>query len=104
MIIKRNTIIATAIILFFVPDIFVFAKTIQIDEKRFITYIADPKKQDIEFYWKDDKNENFRSIQNLRLWLDKHKQKLVFAMNGGMYKPDGSLKGSSSKMKKLYQH
>jgi len=69
-----------------------FAKHLREDE-RFITYIADPKKMDIHFYWKDDKGENFRSIQNLKSWLENGKRKLIFAMNGGMYKPDGSPQG-----------
>jgi uncharacterized protein YigE (DUF2233 family) len=60
------------------------------DDDRFISYTADPKKMDLQFYWKDDKNEPFRSIGNLKSWLEKNKKKLVFAMNGGMYKTDNS--------------
>lgn len=56
----------------------------------FITYTADAKKQDIQFYWKDGKGENFRSIQRLKSWFEENKKELVFAMNGGMYKTDNS--------------
>ena len=59
----------------------------------FISYTVDPRKQDLRFYWKDDKQENFRSIQNLKTWLAKNHRTLVFAMNGGMYKPDNSPQG-----------
>ena len=44
-------------------------------------------------YWKDDKGQVFKSIQNLKDWLDTKKRKLVFAMNGGMYKTDHSALG-----------
>jgi uncharacterized protein YigE (DUF2233 family) len=51
------------------------------------------KKQDIKLYWKDNKQANFKSIGNLKSWLDGKKQKLFFAMNGGMYTQDNSPKG-----------
>jgi uncharacterized protein YigE (DUF2233 family) len=60
------------------------------DEGLFISYTADTKKQSLQFYWKDDKNEPLRSIGNLKSWVEKSKKKLVFAMNGGMYKTDNS--------------
>lgn len=90
---KRNLILVLTTILFLTAGVFVFAKRQQTEDGRFITYIVDPKKQDIKFYWKDDENQNFGSIENLKSRLEKHQQKLVFAMNGGMYKPDGSPQG-----------
>lgn len=72
----------------------VFAKTPQVDNSRFVTYyVVDTKKQDLELYWKDDKGQNFGSIQHLKTWLESDNRKLVFAMNGGMYKQDGSPQG-----------
>ena len=86
----NRTFILTITILFAAAGIFVFAKK---TDDRFINYTVDTKKEDIQLYWKDDRNENFRSIQNLKLWLEKNKRKLVFAMNAGMYKPDNSPQG-----------
>jgi uncharacterized protein YigE (DUF2233 family) len=63
------------------------------NDDRFITYVVNPKKQDLKLYWKNEKGENFRSIQNLKSWLQKNKKELAFAMNGGMYKPDNSPQG-----------
>ena len=60
------------------------------NDESFISYTADPKKQDLKLYWKDDKQQNFKSIQNLKTWLEKNNKKLVFAMNAGMYKEDYS--------------
>ena len=91
---KRIKIFISTIILFLATaGIFSFAKNDQPDDNRFVSYKVDTKKQDIKLYWKDDRNEIFRSIQNLKLWIDKSKRKLVFAMNAGMYKPDNSPQG-----------
>jgi uncharacterized protein YigE (DUF2233 family) len=88
---KRIAVLVLTFIFLF-AFIGTFAKYFQ-DDDRFITYIADPKQQNIRLYWKDDHGENFGSIQNLKSWIEKRKEKLVFAMNGGMYKPDGSPQG-----------
>jgi len=91
---KRNRlIILTAILIFATAGVFVFAGKFQIADDRFVSYRMDTKKQDIQLYWKDDKNVNFKSIQDLKMWLEKKKRKLVFAMNGGMYKQDNSPQG-----------
>lgn len=63
------------------------------DENRFVTYIVNPKKQDLKFYLKNEKQENFRSILNLKNWVESKNKKLIFAMNGGMYQKDGSPQG-----------
>jgi uncharacterized protein YigE (DUF2233 family) len=48
---------------------------------------VDPKQQPVRMYWKDDKGEKLRSIKRLRTWLQARHQRLLFATNGGMYKP-----------------
>ncbi|MBX9783104.1 MAG: phosphodiester glycosidase family protein [Chitinophagaceae bacterium] len=60
------------------------------EEASFVSFISDPQKQNLSFYWKDENNIPFKSIQNLKQWLQKRKTHLVFAMNGGMYKEDNS--------------
>jgi len=55
-----------------------------------LIYCINPKKQQVKFYWKDDTNQPFRNFENLKNWLNKRGQKLVFAMNGGMYKTNNS--------------
>ena len=91
---KRNRVlILTTLFILVVAGIFVFAQRQKNTDNRFISYIVDTKKQDIKLYWKDDKQENFKSIQNLKMWLDKNKMKLVFAMNAGMYRKDNSPQG-----------
>jgi uncharacterized protein YigE (DUF2233 family) len=62
-------------------------------DDRFLSYIADPARTDIRFYWKDGQGEMLRSLQNLKLFAEKNHKQLVFAMNGGMYKADHSPQG-----------
>ncbi len=59
-------------------------------EERFISYQIDPEKQQLKLYWKDDQQQIFGSILRLQSWLASHRQRLVFGMNGGMYKTDQS--------------
>ena len=58
-----------------------------------VSYTANPHKQDIKLYWKNNKGEIFKSIQNLKNFTESKKQTLVFAMNAGMYKKDNSPQG-----------
>jgi len=90
---KRSGISLLISILILTSVVFAFTLRPQQDDERFISYVVDPKNQELKLYWKDDKSKNFGSIVNLRSWLETHKRKLVFAMNGGMYKPDGSPQG-----------
>jgi len=62
-------------------------------ESDFICYLVNPKNENIELFWKNDKGKIFGSIQNLKVWLSNHEKELVFAMNGGMYKKDQSPQG-----------
>ncbi|HJP61829.1 MAG TPA: phosphodiester glycosidase family protein, partial [Mucilaginibacter sp.] len=89
---KRPEIFLLISMLILSVGLFAFISNRQQDD-HFVSYIVDPKKQDLKLYWQNDKNENFGSIGNLRTWLETRKRKLVFAMNGGMYKPDGSPQG-----------
>ena len=91
--IRKRFFILTIILIFVTGGTFVFAQNVKSADDRFVSYIVDTKKQDIKFYWKDDKQENFRNIQNLKMWLDKNHKTLLFAMNGGMYKQDNSPQG-----------
>ncbi len=62
-------------------------------EEKILSYTVDPTSQNLKFYWRDDSENVFKSINNLKTWLEKKQGTLVFAMNGGMYKPDNSPQG-----------
>ncbi|MDO7848069.1 phosphodiester glycosidase family protein [Hymenobacter sp. M29] len=53
----------------------------------FISYRADLRRTPLRLYWKDDHNQRFKSLEGLKKWLDARGQKLVFAMNAGMFDP-----------------
>ncbi len=97
----RSKIFNIILIIFGIAGIFLFARRSTIIDQRFISYIADSKKQTIKFYWKNEKQENFKSIQNLKSWLDEKHTPLVFAMNGGMYMEDNSPLGLFIENKKV---
>lgn len=54
----------------------------------YITYIADPEKQDIQLYWKDDSSRLIGNFERLNYLLARKQRQLVFATNGGMYMED----------------
>lgn len=60
-------------------------------DSEFISFTTEPLR--IKMYWKDDRGEILGSIQNLKQYVETKKQKLRFAMNGGMYLKDNSPQG-----------
>lgn len=89
---KSRTFLSTVIILL-VATVACSFFAMRHEDDHFVSYQVNPQKQALNLYWKNDKNANFGSIQNLKLWLNNSKRKLIFAMNAGMYKPDGSPQG-----------
>lgn len=57
-------------------------------DDRILAYSVDTKKQNLQFYWKNDKGEILGSIQNLKNYVESKNLTLNFAMNGGMYMED----------------
>ena len=55
-----------------------------------ISYTVDLKKQELQFYWKDDSGNIFKSIQHLKDFREHKHKRLLFAMNGGMFNADNS--------------
>ena len=64
-----------------------------IENDKFVSYIVNPKKQNLEFFWKNENGENYKNAENLILKLKTKNKKLVFSTNGGMYKKDNSPQG-----------
>ncbi|WP_210517492.1 phosphodiester glycosidase family protein [Hymenobacter terricola] len=59
----------------------------------FISYRVDLRQQQLKLYWKDDRNQRFKSLEGLKKWLHAHGQNLVFAMNAGMFNPNYAPQG-----------
>ncbi len=89
------------LLLFVLAGIFLFSQNKKNGDDRFVTYIVDSKKQEVKLYWKNDTDENLKSIQNLKLWVEKKNKKLLFAANAGMYKTDNSPLGLFIEDKKI---
>lgn len=85
--------ILTILIVLVTAGIFASTQKPKRADDQFVSYIVDTKKQDLKLYWKDDQQEIFKSIQNLKTWLNKKHKKLAFAMNAGIYKKDNSPQG-----------
>ncbi|MBO9631748.1 MAG: phosphodiester glycosidase family protein [Chitinophagaceae bacterium] len=66
-----------------------------------ISYTINPSKQALELFWKDDRGRTVGNLQQLSTMLQSKHQKLVFAMNGGMYKEDQSPLGLFIQHQKL---
>ncbi|WP_261990036.1 phosphodiester glycosidase family protein [Hymenobacter puniceus] len=53
----------------------------------FLSYQADLRQQKLQLYWQDEQHHPLRSLGRLRNWLAGRGDTLVFAMNGGMFRP-----------------
>lgn len=87
----KNYILLSLALLVFVIVAFQFNKPS--NDELFVAYTVDTQKQQIDFYWKDDKGKLLKSIQQLKEYVESKKKKLVFAANGGMFKRDFSPQG-----------
>jgi uncharacterized protein YigE (DUF2233 family) len=91
---KLNRIILSCLfIIIGLVGIFAFSQIDNRNKDNILFHIVDLKKQDLKFYWKNDKGENFKNFKNLKDWMYLKSENLVFAMNGGMYKNDLSPQG-----------
>ncbi len=84
---KLKLFLLTAAILI----VFISAKVY--DRNSFVVYTIDVKKQDLRLFWKNENGEKFKSIQNLKDWIEKQNLILDFAMNAGMYNKENSPQG-----------
>ncbi len=72
-----------------------------LNDERFITYVADPRKQEIRMHWLDDNKKHFYNMHELRKWYTAHHKELLFAVNGGMFRPDFSPVGLYIEQKRI---
>jgi uncharacterized protein YigE (DUF2233 family) len=90
---KNSIFIWTTLIILVTTGMLALAQRQKSTDDQFVAYLVDASKQDLKLYWKNEHGEIFENIANLKNWLDQRQKKLVFAMNGGMYKPDHSPQG-----------
>lgn len=97
----KTRLFILSIIILATAGLFIFGRQEKKSDNLFLSYIVDAKKVDLQFYWKDDQQQNFKSIDHLKTWLAKNNKQLLFAMNGGMYKQDNSPQGLFIENKKM---
>lgn len=62
-----------------------FAELVRHHEQDFLVYRVDPRTDRIALYWKDPDGQRFGSFRGLHDHLASHSQRLVFAMNAGIF-------------------
>lgn len=65
----------------------------KIDKSKLVFYEVNPKKQQLDFYWKDEAGKNYENFDILKKSLQKQNKEVIFAMNGGMFRRDLSPQG-----------
>ncbi len=98
---KKRIFLLSAILLLATASIYLFIHNDRINDNLFVTYAVDVNKQDLQLYWKDSNNIRFGSIEQLKSHIKQSNKKLLFAMNGGMYKIDNSPQGLYIEKQKL---
>ncbi|MBV6878261.1 phosphodiester glycosidase family protein [Epilithonimonas ginsengisoli] len=63
------------------------------NEKDYVIFEANPKTENIKFYWKNDSGQVIKSINNLKKHVESKNENLKFAMNGGMFEINNIPKG-----------
>lgn len=68
-------------------------KAILSEATAMLSYTIALEKVDFRLFWKNDSGEIFKSIQNLKNYVETQNKQLVFAMNAGMFKADNTPQG-----------
>jgi len=63
------------------------------NEKDYVIFEANPKTENIKFYWKNDSGQVIKSINNLKKYVESKNENLKFAMNGGIFEINNIPKG-----------
>ena len=62
----------------------------QLLKTAFYAYTVDPKIDRLDFVYKNAEGKRYSNINSLKIEAEQKSNKLIFATNGGMYKPDQS--------------
>jgi uncharacterized protein YigE (DUF2233 family) len=85
---RRGKIFLGSFLILLISGFFAFTVNNNSLDDRILAYSVDTKKQNLQFYWKNDNGEILGSIQNLKNYVENKNLTLNFAMNGGMYMED----------------
>lgn len=82
-----------SLLLLLTAVLIVFTTTQNSIDDQILAYTVDTKTQNLQLYWKNDHGETFKSIQNLKTYVERKNLTLTFAMNGGMFNKNFSPQG-----------
>ncbi len=85
---RKRKIFLGSLLILLVSGFFAFKVNNNSLDDRILAFSVDTKKQNLQFYWKNDNGEILGSIQNLKNYVESKNLTLNFAMNGGMYMED----------------
>ncbi len=69
------------------------AKRIPFRNNSFDIYVVDIKKNKLAFFWRDEMQNIYSSLGNVKKAVEDTERELLFATNAGIYKPDNSPEG-----------
>jgi len=90
---RKGKIILLSLLLLLTAGLIAFTTSQNSINDQILAYTVDAKTQDLQLYWKNDKGETLKSIQNLKNYVESKNLTLNFAMNGGMFNKDFSPQG-----------
>jgi uncharacterized protein YigE (DUF2233 family) len=90
---KLNRIIQWLIFSFLILGLIAFITDRYFIDDNILSFTVNPKLENLKLYWKDDKGQIINNFQNLKVYVESKNQKLLFAMNAGMYMKDYSPQG-----------
>lgn len=89
----KGKIIVVSLLLLLTTGLIAFKTAQKSIDNQILAFVVDTKTQDLQLYWKNEKGETLKSIQNLKNYVERKNLTLTFAMNGGMFKKDFSPQG-----------
>jgi len=95
---NKQALLLVVVTLIFVSIILLSSKNkanekTSLDNHEILSNTVNSTKQKVKLFWKNDKNKNYGSFQNLKRKIEAAGQELVFATNGGMYDKNHKPKG-----------
>ncbi|MFN3918643.1 MAG: hypothetical protein ACK4K0_13030, partial [Flavobacteriales bacterium] len=90
---RKGKIILLSLLLLLTAGLIAFTTSHNSTDDNILAYTVDTKTQDLQLYWKNEKGEKLKSIQNLKNYVESKNLNLTFAMNGGMFNKDFSPQG-----------
>ena len=89
----NKKVIIFGILFISILGIYAFSQSEVEGNRNILSHIIDLNKQNLKLYWKNENGEIIKNFVNLKELSESKSERLIFAMNGGMYKKDFSPQG-----------